>query len=118
MYQDVICCLSAIPPSQKFPREIGTSINVRDSDSSTTYLLSSFIELCFLNFQCVKKSGLDSDQVAKCLRTKQGVDLQLDSEYLTLLVRPKFIPTVTVDAVRLTHKLFNFNRDLVSGKWT
>ncbi|KAI8432148.1 hypothetical protein MSG28_004621 [Choristoneura fumiferana] len=50
---------------------------------------------------CVKKSRLQGDQVAKCLRTRQGVDLQLDSEYLTLLIRPKFIPTVTVDAVRI-----------------
>ncbi|XP_073946133.1 GILT-like protein 1, partial [Choristoneura fumiferana] len=51
------------------------------------------------SMECVKKSRLQGDQVAKCLRTRQGVDLQLDSEYLTLLIRPKFIPTVTVDAL-------------------
>ncbi|CAH2090288.1 unnamed protein product [Euphydryas editha] len=46
---------------------------------------------------CVEKSNLSSEQVEQCVTSGQGTILQLESEYFTSLVKPKFVPTITIN---------------------
>ncbi|XP_047997845.1 GILT-like protein 1 [Leguminivora glycinivorella] len=64
------------------------------------------------SFECVQKAGLRTELVDKCLNTRQGTGLQLDSEYMTLLMRPKFIPTVAVNLLFDQHVQDNALIDL------
>ncbi|XP_068628363.1 GILT-like protein 1 [Battus philenor] len=53
---------------------------------------------------CVKHAGLPIGDVEGCVLAGEGVALQLDSEYHTNLLKPKFIPTITINGV--------FNQDI------
>ncbi|XP_061718338.1 GILT-like protein 1 [Cydia pomonella] len=64
------------------------------------------------SFECVHRAGLRTEQVEKCLKSRQGTQLQLDSEYLTLLMKPKFIPTIAVDLLFDQHVQDNALIDL------
>ncbi|KAL0828892.1 hypothetical protein ABMA28_003797 [Loxostege sticticalis] len=48
---------------------------------------------------CVHKAGVSTEAVKQCATSGRGTELQLDAEYLTKLVRPKFIPTVTINGI-------------------
>ncbi|XP_063385288.1 GILT-like protein 1 [Cydia fagiglandana] len=64
------------------------------------------------SLECVRRAGLRTEQVENCLNSRQGTELQLDSEYLTLLMKPKFIPTITVDLLFDQHVQDNALVDL------
>ncbi|CAG9788070.1 unnamed protein product [Diatraea saccharalis] len=51
------------------------------------------------NLSCVQQANVDPDLVNQCIETGQGTELQLDAEFLTGLISPKFIPTVTIDGI-------------------
>ncbi|KPI92611.1 GILT-like protein C02D5.2 [Papilio xuthus] len=59
---------------------------------------------------CVKHAGLSVSDVEGCVLAGEGVALQLDSEYHTDKLKPKFIPTVTLDGV--------FNQDFQDAAMT
>ncbi|XP_050344395.1 GILT-like protein 1 [Nymphalis io] len=48
-------------------------------------------------FDCIEKSNLSTEHVERCVSSGEGTILQLESEYFTSLVKPNFIPTVTVN---------------------
>ncbi|XP_047534049.1 gamma-interferon-inducible lysosomal thiol reductase-like [Vanessa atalanta] len=48
-------------------------------------------------FDCVERSNLSTEHVEKCVTSGEGTILQLESEYHTGLVNPKFVPTVTIN---------------------
>ncbi|KAG6440958.1 hypothetical protein O3G_MSEX001548 [Manduca sexta] len=49
------------------------------------------------DLHCAIKSNVPSQLVQNCVSSNQGIGLQLKSEYLTKMVQPSFIPTVTFD---------------------
>ena len=49
--------------------------------------------------QCIEKAKLSSEAIEKCVTLGEGTVLQLESEYYTSLVNPKFVPTVTINGV-------------------
>nr|AXY94834.1 GILT-like protein 1 [Galleria mellonella] len=51
------------------------------------------------NLECVEKAHLPANLVNECLSSGRGTSLQLHSEYLTKIVRPQFVPTVTIDGI-------------------
>ncbi|KAJ2951789.1 hypothetical protein O0L34_g13954 [Tuta absoluta] len=51
------------------------------------------------DLQCVVRAKVMPDAIQQCLNSGRGTALQLNSEYLTKLVHPTFIPTVTVNGV-------------------
>lgn len=51
------------------------------------------------DIQCIVKSNVPHDPVRECVYLGPGTLLQLDSERLTKLVNPKFIPTIVLDGV-------------------
>ncbi|RVE46987.1 hypothetical protein evm_008371 [Chilo suppressalis] len=48
---------------------------------------------------CVQQANLDPEMVNQCIESGEGAELQLDAEFLTGLISPKFIPTVTIDGI-------------------
>ncbi|XP_045774240.1 uncharacterized protein LOC123873438 [Maniola jurtina] len=50
-------------------------------------------------FDCVEKANLSKAEVEDCVVSGKGTVLQLESEYYTNLVKPKFVPTVTVNGI-------------------
>ncbi|XP_028169759.1 GILT-like protein 1 [Ostrinia furnacalis] len=51
------------------------------------------------DLSCVQKANVSPDLVRDCMASGRGTELQLDAEYLTRLVSPKFVPTVTIDGI-------------------
>lgn len=50
-------------------------------------------------FQCARRAGLSPSEVQQCAESTEGINLQLDHEYQTKLIRPTFIPTITIGKV-------------------
>ncbi|XP_049874865.1 GILT-like protein 1 [Pectinophora gossypiella] len=59
-----------------------------DSEAASKYSL-----------ECVAQAQVRPEKVQHCVEFGKGTMLQIDSEYLTSLVAPKFIPTITIDNV-------------------
>ncbi|XP_059062498.1 gamma-interferon-inducible lysosomal thiol reductase-like isoform X2 [Achroia grisella] len=51
------------------------------------------------SLECVEKANIPSNSVIECLSSDKGTSLQLHSEYLTKIVSPQFVPTVTIDGM-------------------
>ncbi|KAM3962030.1 gamma-interferon-inducible lysosomal thiol reductase [Aphomia sociella] len=51
------------------------------------------------SLECVERANLSPDLVNECLSSGKGTSLQLRSEYLTRIILPKFVPTVTIDGM-------------------
>lgn len=54
---------------------------------------------------CVQEAGVNTNAVYDCVRSTKGIELQLQNEYLTNLIRPKFIPTITIGGVSINYLL-------------
>ncbi|KAI5646334.1 gamma interferon inducible lysosomal thiol reductase (GILT) domain-containing protein [Phthorimaea operculella] len=64
------------------------------------------------DLQCVVRAKVMPDAIQECLNSGRGTALQLNSEYLTKLVHPKFIPTVTINGVFDQRVQDSANKDL------
>ncbi|KAJ8720156.1 hypothetical protein PYW07_012199 [Mythimna separata] len=51
------------------------------------------------DMECVMRASVPVDQVKACVTSEKGIMLQLEDEYLTNLVKPKFIPTIIIGEV-------------------
>ncbi|KAL4711099.1 hypothetical protein ACJJTC_009470 [Scirpophaga incertulas] len=51
------------------------------------------------DFSCVEKANVSPSKVNACIASGRGTQLQLDAEFYTKLVHPKFIPTITIDGI-------------------
>ncbi|CAD0197729.1 unnamed protein product [Chrysodeixis includens] len=51
------------------------------------------------DMRCVTRAGLSGREVLQCVDSTAGLILQLDHEYQTKLIRPSFIPTITINRV-------------------
>ncbi|XP_026731056.1 GILT-like protein 1 [Trichoplusia ni] len=51
------------------------------------------------DMKCVRRAGLSPSEVQQCAESTEGINLQLDHEYQTKLIRPTFIPTITIGQV-------------------
>ncbi|KAF9420772.1 hypothetical protein HW555_003120 [Spodoptera exigua] len=51
------------------------------------------------NMKCVKRAGLRAYDVRSCISSGIGTSLQLQAEQATNQIRPRFIPTVTINGV-------------------
>ncbi|XP_022827020.1 GILT-like protein 1 [Spodoptera litura] len=49
------------------------------------------------DMKCVKRMGLRARDVRECMNSNLGTVLQLEAEKATNYIRPKFIPTITID---------------------
>ncbi|XP_052742198.1 gamma-interferon-inducible lysosomal thiol reductase [Bicyclus anynana] len=63
-------------------------------------------------FDCVERAMLSSTEVEQCVLQGKGTALQLESEYYTDLVKPKFVPTVTINGIFNQEIQNNSQRDL------
>lgn len=66
-----------------------------------TLFLGDLRFVVFIILQCVERARLSPAEVEKCVLMGKGTMLQLESEYHTSLVKPKFVPTVTINGVSL-----------------
>ncbi|KAJ8719538.1 hypothetical protein PYW08_011713 [Mythimna loreyi] len=48
---------------------------------------------------CVMRAGIQVGEIEQCVNSEKGIMLQLEDEYLTNLVRPQFVPTITIGGV-------------------
>ncbi|CAH1636955.1 unnamed protein product [Spodoptera littoralis] len=49
------------------------------------------------DMKCVKRMGLRARDVRECMNSNLGTVLQLEAEKATNYIRPRFIPTITID---------------------
>lgn len=48
---------------------------------------------------CIIKSGVNKEEVLKCITSSEGTQLQLSSEYVTNIVKPNHIPAIGINQV-------------------
>lgn len=82
---------------------------LRKSQFIANFYWKQFISLMFFSFQCANSLNISLSDVTECLRGPRGIELQLNAEKETHLIRkpyPSFIPTIVYNQVKYSIQFY------------